>query len=87
MSLFDLKIVDEDRAEEAAKGGRPLRDLCREEVDNFDQYLKTCGYPEYAHGLAQWERYAIEGYLYQKIRGRIDALDTQNDGSRGESNG
>lgn len=87
MADFKLEIVDPEVAEDAAKGGKPLRDLCRIEAENFDRYLRNCGHPEYAQGLAQWERFVIEGYLYQKIRGHIDALDKTGNDSDEDRNG
>lgn len=68
-----LKIVIEDQtlAAEAVKGGDTLRDLCREEVDAFENVMRR--HPDYRDGLARFERFAVEGYLYQKIRGHLDA--------------
>lgn len=69
--MITLKVDDQDVAAAVANGGPQLRDLCRKEVDLFDQYLRSYG-QEYAGGLAKFERLAIEGYIYQKIRGRVD---------------
>lgn len=56
----------------AEKGnGVPLRDLCREEVERFEAYLKKSD-PWFAEGLVQIEQRAIEGYIYQKLRGHVD---------------
>ena len=63
--------VDEGLRSAVANGGEPLRDLCRKEVDNFDQYLRKFG-EDYRDGLSKFERLAIEGYIYQKLRGRVD---------------
>lgn len=74
--VIDLKIADPDLAEKVANGGVPLRDLCRQEVDKFDTYLR--GYSdEYVEGLARFERLAIEGYIYQKVRGRFDGQEKE----------
>ena len=74
MSAIELKLSGED---EASKGGKPLRDLCRKEVEIFDSFLRT--QEGYRDGLAKFERLAIEGYLYQKIRGRLDEKDGPGD--------
>lgn len=73
--IFDIKLRGIDNAVRAVKDPEQLRSLCRDEVDKFDRYLRKYG-EEYADGLAKFERLAIEGYLYQKLRGRVDA---QND--------
>ena len=58
----------------AEKGvGEPLRGLCRKEVERFETYLKKSD-PWFADGLARVEKIAIEGYIYQKLRGHVDAL-------------
>jgi hypothetical protein len=67
-----IKDVSPEDAEEIAKGGEPLRTLCRKEVDCFDAYLRAVG-GDYKEGLARFERFAVEGYLYQKLRGHFDA--------------
>ena len=71
MSDIALKIEDEELANEVATGGQSLRNLCRKEVEYFDKYLRQHG-GEYKEGLAKFEALAIEGYLYQKIRGHLD---------------
>ena len=49
-----------------------LRSLCRKEVERFDEYLRRTD-PQFKDGLARFERLAVEGYLYQKARGHLDA--------------
>lgn len=71
--MISITLKDEDPA--VANGGQPLRDLCRQEVRNFDRYLREKVGGEYAAGLSRFERLAIEGFLYQKIRGHIEPLD------------
>ena len=66
----------EEEKEALRKGGDLLRSLCRKEVDRFDEYLKRYGH-EYTAGLAKFERFVVEGYLYQSIRGHIDATNPQ----------
>lgn len=70
--VFELSITDPKLRESVADGGQPLIDLCRKEADTFDTYLRECGIPLYEDGLARWEREALTGYLYQKIRGRLE---------------
>jgi hypothetical protein len=58
--------------EEASRGNAgPLRALCRKEVEAFETTIRE--HPDYADGLVQIERFAVEGYLYQKLRGHIHA--------------
>ena len=78
MNVFELKIVDEAAAEKVAKGGQPLLDLCLEEAESFSTFLheyavesKDRDASMYADGLADWEKKAIAGYLYQKTLGRV----------------
>jgi hypothetical protein len=66
-----MKITDAELAQKVAGGGEPLRDLCRQEVENFDRHLRQYG-SEYRDGLARFERLVLEGYLYQKLRGHLD---------------
>jgi len=70
MPMITLKVDTPEELEVVAKGGEPLIALCRNEVDNFDRHLRTFGH-EYRDGLAKFERLAIEGYLYQKLRGHL----------------
>jgi len=75
MIEFEFRVKTEkatpEELEALTKGGELLRCLCGKEVDLFDAYLRNYG-REYAEGLAKFERLAIEGYLYQKVRGRLD---------------
>lgn len=71
MSLIELHIRDIHTAAKVVNGGEALRDLCRKEVEDFDSYLRRFG-NEYSGGLSKFEKLAVEGYLYQKIRGRLD---------------
>jgi hypothetical protein len=58
--------------EEANKGNAlPLRALCQKEVACFETSIRQ--HPDYKDGLILIERRAVEGYLYQKLRGHIDA--------------
>lgn len=52
-------------------GGDGLKNLCRDAVDTFDRYLRLAVKGDYADGLVRVEKYAIEGYLYQSLRGHI----------------
>ena len=70
--MITLTVDDPDVADAVVNGGQQLRDLCHKEVGLFDEYLRRYG-KEYAGGLSRFERLAIEGYLYQKIRGRVDS--------------
>ena len=69
--VIDLKVTDPETAKAVAEGGAPLRSLCQKEVSKFEDYLREYG-GEYGEGLARFERLAIEGYIYQKVRGHFD---------------
>ena len=71
-AVFELVITDSKLRESVADGGQPLIDLCRKEADTFDSYLRGCGIMQYEDGLAKWERECLAGYLYQKVRGRLE---------------
>jgi hypothetical protein len=57
-----------------------LRALCQNEVDRFNEYLRATD-PQFKDGLAKFEKLAIEGYLYQKAKGHIDAFHQPRAGS------
>ena len=58
--------------EEVLNDSKALRDLCRKEVESFDSYLRSVD-PQFTDGLAKWEVRVVEGYVYQKLKGHIDA--------------
>jgi hypothetical protein len=72
---LDLPFTAEalESAQRDASGGKsgPLRALCRQEVERFEMAVRV--HPDYRDGLVMIEKRAVEGYLYQKIRGHIDA--------------
>ena len=74
---FPFSEADLENAQGASERGNPgpLRDLCRKEVDRFESVMRQ--HPDYQDGLVRIERLAVEGYLYQKVRGHIDA-ETEN---------
>ena len=83
---LELPFSDEEfqSAKKLANEGKsgPLRTLCRKEVQRFDENARQ--HPAYRDGLTQIERLAVEGYLYQKLRGHIDAAaPTHHDPSEG----
>jgi hypothetical protein len=56
--------------EESDKGNpSPLRALCRKEVEAFEASMML--HPDYSDGLVKIEKLAVEGYVYQKLRGHI----------------
>ena len=72
---IELPFSEEDfsqamAAAEKANPG-PLRGLCQKEVARFEGMLRQ--HPDYSDGLVKIEKFAVEGYLYQKLRGHIDA--------------
>lgn len=70
--MFKLEITDPKVASSVANGGEPLRNLCREEVENFDRFLRSQDDAQWRDGLIEYEKRVLEGYLYQKARGRLD---------------
>lgn len=70
---------DPSAAEALTEGSQVLRDLCQKEVESFDQYVRVVD-PQFADGLSKWECRAIEGYLYQKLKGHIDAHSSEEAG-------
>lgn len=70
---FPISLDEFYEAMEAAGRGNasPLRDLCRKERERFEAVARK--HPHYADGLVTVERLAVEGYIYQKLRGHIDA--------------
>jgi hypothetical protein len=76
----------EPALEAAAQGNNgPLRALCQKEVERFDATARRN--PDYSDGLVRMERLAVEGYLYQKLRGHIDEEDSQGDLPQGGHDG
>jgi hypothetical protein len=51
-----------------------LRSLCRKEVERFEQYCNASD-PSFSDGVGfvRIEARVLEGYLYQKLKGHIDA--------------
>lgn len=68
---FKLTAIDPQDADAALTGGEPLRRLCRKEVEEFDVYMREHE-PNWAGGLAAWEKQILLTFLYQKMRGRLD---------------
>lgn len=77
---IELPCTEEElaAAKESAAQGNPslLRSLCQKERERFEGAMQQ--HPEYTDGLVQIERLAVEGYLYQKLRGHIDAQPSSN---------
>lgn len=67
----EAELRDALREVETTGKPDPLRILCRKEVDRFEAVAKQ--HPDYRDGLVRIERFAVEGYLFQKLRGHIDA--------------
>ena len=64
-----------ETVKDTGKSG-PLRVLCQKEVERFDATARQ--HPDYADGLVRIERFAVEGYLVQKLLGHVDATATEN---------
>ena len=79
MAKIEITIVDatEEELEVLRNGGDALRSLCRNEVGVFESVVQQ--HPHYPEGLSRFESFAVEGYLYQKIRGHVDETPDQSD--------
>lgn len=76
-AVIKIPVSSEDELEAALaaadKGeSGPLRSLCQKEVERFDSYLKRSD-PSFHEGLVRIEKLAIEGYIYQQLRGHVDS--------------
>jgi hypothetical protein len=83
--VFDLKVMGAN-AERLAVDKAYLRSLCQKEVETFEQYVRSVD-GQFRDGLSRFERLAISGYLYQKVRGHIDAFQADNHPSMERKNG
>jgi hypothetical protein len=72
-SKFAVSLeLPEDKLSSALSNPDALRAVCKEEVTRFATYVNTVD-PQFKKcPLAKEERAAIEGYLYQKVKGHID---------------
>jgi hypothetical protein len=84
--IFTIQLLSDSVKPEKLKDPSYLRSLCQKEVSHFEQYVQSVD-PQFRGGLSKFERLAIEGYIYQKVRGHFDALDNQNHNSMEEHNG
>jgi hypothetical protein len=75
---FRVEVPDPSNQEIVAKGGDPLKTLCLEEARAFSRWMAE-NEPNFADGLASWERQAIATYLYKKSR-RLDEQETNPEG-------
>ena len=67
---FSEEEMSHAQAESERGNAGPLRSLCQKEVARFESVMKE--HPDYRDGLVKIERYAVEGYLYQKLRGHLN---------------
>ena len=78
--------------ESVVKDPEFLRSLCRKEVERFEQYCNSAD-PSFedGRGFVRIEALVLEGYLYQKVKGHIDAHHAVNllpeEGKDGETSG
>ena len=88
MIRIQMVLDGDPKAIEEALNGDPqiLRDLCRKEVELFDMYLRKVD-PQFKDGLAKWECLVVEGYIYQKLKGHIDAQDRESNDSKERNDG
>jgi hypothetical protein len=83
--MIRIVVDDPALAKEVANGGDPLKLLCRKECDLFERCMQEQD-PTFGP-LAQFERMAVQSYLYQKIRGRIGASTSQGQHSEEQQDG
>lgn len=81
--VLTLENADQDQL---GKGPSYLRSLCQKEVSRFEEYVRTED-PQFKDGLSRFEKLAIEGYLYQKARGHVDAFHSKDLRSMERKNG
>jgi hypothetical protein len=62
--LVDVSTAKTDR----------LRTLCQKEVQRFEDYCRATDPNFRDGGFAKFELRVLEGYLYQKVKGHIDAF-------------
>jgi hypothetical protein len=70
--MSDFRLSLEGDSSQVSQDPKVLRSLCQKEVSLFDNYLRRTD-PQFSDGLSRFERLAVEGYIYQKARGHIDA--------------
>jgi hypothetical protein len=72
---FSLLLnVPEETKQQVLQSTDRLRDLCKQEVSRFSDYVSSVD-PQFRKcPLSKEERLAIEGYLYQKSKGHLDAF-------------
>lgn len=77
-SMFNLDLnLSEDAKSTVLSRPESLREACKDEVARFATYVNAVD-PQFRRcPLAKEERVAIEGYLYQKIRGHIEQFHDQ----------
>jgi len=75
--MTDFKMTFEGDPDVLTKGSHQLRSLCLKEVNAFEAYVQKTD-PQFKDGLSRFERFAIEGYVYQKIKGNFDADTEEN---------
>lgn len=70
---FPFSADDFREAVDEAKQGNagPLRDLCQKESERFEAMIRC--HDHYKDGLVRIERLVVQGYIYQKLRGHVDA--------------
>lgn len=67
---FSQEDLTQAKAQAETGNPGPLRGLCQKEVARFEAVMRE--HPDYRDGLVKIERFAVEGYLYQKLRGHVD---------------
>ena len=76
MSKINFEMVLTGADPEKLQEPQYLRSLCQKEAARFEQYVQRVD-PQFRDGLAKWELRAVEGYIYQKVKGHIDAFHNQ----------
>jgi hypothetical protein len=68
------EMGDHEDIESLFRDTEHLRSLCRKEVERFEQYCNATD-PSFEDGVGfvRIEARVLEGYLYQKLKGHIDA--------------
>ena len=73
------ELGDHENIQSAMKNPDVLRSLCRKEVERFERYCNAVD-PNFTdgRGFVKIEARILEGYIYQKVKGHIDAYHKKN---------
>jgi len=71
MARLEIKLVGDGAEQLLSNGGEPLWDLCQNQTENFEQYLRQ-NVPGWEDGMAKWERWIVAAHLCHALKGHIE---------------